>query len=181
MRNAFMADVRRMLIFVSISWGVLWLIGVFVDNIGEVDVNVKVALISLSGVLLTAVFTHYQTKKREINARFFAEKRAGYDHMLDLIFDLLRAIKRDPKLSEDDRSEKALLFKRALVVWGGSKLITAWNEYEQRGDGDSLKRMEKLLRAIREDLGHHDRTLKPGSLEELFRGPREKNTAPGQN
>ena len=163
-----------------------WLLWVFLANISEADASVKAALIGFSGVILAAVAAHHQTKKREINARLFADKREGYSHVIDLIFDLLRATKKKQELSSEELLEKMLLFKKALIIWGGPKAITAWNEFEMgsgraESDKETFQRMEKILRAIREDLGHDDMTLAAGSLLALLIVPEDKETVLGKN
>ena len=163
-----------------------WLVWVFVANIGEADASVKAALIGFSAVVITALAAHSYTKKREIDARLFADKRAGYTEVMDLIFDILMATKNKQVLSNEDMLGKMLRFKKALITWGGPKAITAWNEFELTGASgglsseEMLQQMEKILRAIREDLGHDDRTLTTGSLMALLIVPEDKGTVLGK-
>ncbi len=150
-----------------------WLVWVFIANISKADTSVIAALIGFPPVIIAALAAHYYTKKREIDARLFADKRAGYTEVMDLIFDILMATKNNQKLSNKNMLEKMLRFKKALIIWGGPKAITAWNEFElQSGRSPSneemFQQMEKILRAIREDLGHDDGTLPNGSLMALI-------------
>ena len=67
------------------------------DNVRQADASIKAGLIGLFGMLSAALVTHYQAKKREINARHFADKREGYMHMIDLLFDLIMSMLRKAK------------------------------------------------------------------------------------
>ena len=66
------------------------------------------------------------------------------------------------------------------MVWGGPEVIQSWNEFEmesERANSDPkeiLAAMERVLRAIRKDLGNDDRRLKFGSLFGLLILPKKK-------
>ncbi len=72
----------------------VWLFWVFVTNFNAADPSIKAGLIGLIGTFLIGIVAHYQTKKRKIQARHFADKRNGYMHMIDLIFDFIISIKK---------------------------------------------------------------------------------------
>lgn len=157
-----------------------WLGWVFFDNVREAEPSIKAGLIGFLSVISVAVFAHYQTKNREINARLFAEKRDGYMHMIDLIFELVRSQKTGGVVSEEILVEKMMDFKKALIIWGGPNVIEAWNGFEMKSaDGLSAEtvmvEMEKILRSIRKDLGHNDSLLKFGNLSGLLLIAEDKN------
>ena len=149
-----------------LSWG-------FVVNINVADPNVKAGLIGLFGMFPAAFITNYQTKKREIDGRHFADKREGYIELIDLIFDLIKSTKSKKELAEKQMLQKIMTFKKALLVWGGANIIEAWNNFEMRANGEPVseeivQEMEKILRLIRKDLGHDDSQLKFGNLSGLM-------------
>ena len=159
-----------------------WLVWLFVDNVRAADPSIKVGLIGLFGMLTAALITHYQTKKREINERHFVDKRAGYMHMIDLLFDTIMSVKKGEELSEEKMLEKIMPFKKALIIWGGPKVIEAWNNFEVKAGTnltpqEMVRQMEGILRAIRKDLGHDDSQLKFGSLWGLMLVAEDKQTA----
>ncbi len=162
-----------------------WLTWLFIDNFRVADAGIKASLIGLFGVISAALVTHYQTKKREINARHFSDKREAYMHMIDLLFELLLSTKKNEKLPEEKMIEKMTQFKKALIVWGGPQIIEAWNRFEiESNDGPSSEKMihdmEKILRAIRKDLGHDDGMLKFGSLWGLLLVAKDKKLLLGE-
>ena len=151
----------------------VWLFWVFVENINAADPSVKAGLIGLLGMFSVALISNYQTKKREIDARHFADKREGYMQFIDLLFDFISSSKGNKKPTEKEMLPKIKLFKKTLLVWGGPNIIEAWNHFEIKSDEglapeEMLQEMEKILREIRKDLGHDDTQLKSGNLSGLF-------------
>lgn len=150
-----------------------WLLWVFVTNIDSADPSVKAGLIGLLGMFLVALITHYQTKRREIDARHFADKREGYTEFIDLLFDFIVASKNKKELTEKEMLSKIIPFKKTLLIWGGPNTIKAWNQFEIKSSDKlapekALEEMEKILREIRKDLGHDDSELESGNLSGLF-------------
>ena len=158
----------------------VWLLWLFIVNIRKAESSVIVGLIGFLGMISAALVTHYQTKKREISSRHFADRRDGYMKMIDLIFDIMQATKKDEKLSQEEMIEKIIPFKKTILIWGGTKIIEAWNQFEltDLNSEDStarLLKMDHVLKAIRKDLGHDDSTMSPGSLIALFIVAKDKN------
>ena len=157
------------IVFVGMLGGIAWY---FILAIQEADANVKAGVIGILGVLLAAILTNFFTRRREINARHFLEKREAYGKIIDIVFDLIASIKSGKNLPEKTLVNKLLAFKKGLMVWGGPEVIESWNEFEIESEraGNSndpemlITVMERMLRAIRKDLGHDDHQLKFGSL-----------------
>ena len=64
-------------------------------------------------------------------------------------------------------------------MWGGPEFIEAWNHYELKVDENlssegHILEMEKVLRAVRKDLGHNDSTLEFGNLSALLLVAKDK-------
>jgi len=161
---------------------VSWLFWLFVQNIQEADANIKVGLIGLLGMLGATLMTHIQTKKREINSRHFLEKRDGYMHMIDLLFELIACKKNDDDITEERLTNKMMEFKKALLIWGGQEIIHTWNDYEMKAASgmsakETIMQMETIIRAIRKDLGHDDSLLQAGSLVGLILIAEDKHLA----
>ena len=147
-----------------------WIIWYFISNIQAADANVKAGIFGLFSLLLTAILTHFYTKRREINARHYSEKREAYRKIIDLVYDIAMSTKLEKNILEGILTSKMIEFKKELMIWGGSEVIETWNKFEmvsQESNGDSneiVVVMEKFLRAIRKDLGHNDHLLKFGNL-----------------
>ena len=147
-----------------------WFTWYFISIIQQTDPNVKAGLVGVLGLILAALLAHHYTKRREIVARHYSDKRQGYMNIINILFDIISSTKSGKKPSEKQLADKMMTFKKALIVWGGPEVIETWNEFEITSSNGDLKanemiiQMEKILRAIRKDLGHDDRSLKFGSL-----------------
>ena len=167
-------NVLNMLLGCSVLALLGWMAWYFVQTIQEADANVKAGIVGIVGVLLAGVLTNFFTKRREINARHFSEKREAYGKIIDIIFDIILSTKSGESQPDNALMNKMMGFKKELMVWGGSEVIQSWNEFEmesERVNGDPKKvlaKVESVLRAIRKDLGHDDHQLKFGSLLALL-------------
>ena len=147
-----------------------WIVWHFILVIQEADANVKASIFGVLGVLLPAILTNFFTRRREINARHFSEKRGAYGEIIDIIFDVISSTKSGKNLPDKALVNKMMVFKKKLMVWGGPEVIESWNEFEIESEraGDDPKKIltaiERVLRAMRKDLGHDDNRLKFGSL-----------------
>ena len=156
-----------------------FLLWVFAANLLEADANIKTSVIGFIGAIAVASFTHYQTKKREISSRHFANKRESYMEFIDLIFEMMKATKENRVTSQKKMIDKMFAFKKSLMVWGGPEVIAEWNSFElkankQQSVTETMQIFENILRAIRKDLGHDDNALPPGSLVALIIVSEEK-------
>ena len=160
------------------GWGI-WL---FVGMFQEASPNVKVSILSLMGVVIVATVGHFLTKKREIDARHFSEKRNIHSKIISVISSAMSSsvFSNAAPLPETELARKLLDCKKELVIWGSADVIQAWNQFEMDGlKGDAkgtLRAMERVLRAIRKDLGQDDGNLKLGELFGLFIKAEEKET-----
>jgi hypothetical protein len=157
------------LIFVLLL-GIVFFFGkTFLDSSSEVQAGI----ISFIGVMLVALYTHSTTKKREITARHFTEKRKVYLHFIGFIFQLFEAQKKTGGMKESELIKEMTKFKQNLLVWGSADVINAYNDFEnanevlennQQDTSTVFFIVEKLYRAIRQDLGHDDSNLPNGEL-----------------
>ena len=65
----------------------------FILTIQEADANVKAGIVGLLGVFLAAILTNFFTRRREINAQHFSEKREAYGKIIDIVFDIISSTK----------------------------------------------------------------------------------------
>jgi hypothetical protein len=157
------------LILIGTSIFLCWL---FFDSLIKADPGISAAVIGAIGVMAAGIWSHYSTRRREINSRHFIEKKNAYMRLINLIFDLFKAIKNDTEITEKVLFERLFEFKQELMVWGDQAVIDALEIYElksnellnEKDPSASLLVVDDLLRAIRKDLGHNDSQLKRGSL-----------------
>lgn len=172
------------LVLCVITGSAVFLLWFFLSNLWEADANIRASVLGFIGAIAVASFTHYQTKKREISARHFTDKRKGYMEFIDLFFEQIQLGKKNQNVSQKKMVDKMALFKKSLVVWGGPEIIEVWNSFElksteQRSDKEMMQVFEDILRAIRKDLGHNDATLPNGNLTALILVAEDKKVALG--
>ena len=144
----------------------------FVYALSRAEVGIQSAVLALIGVASSAIFAHLSAKKREIEARHFADKREGYKELVDLVFDLMTATKIGKKPPPQQHLMKKILeFKKMLLTWADADFIAAWEKIEQGFELDLAKDpvaallvWDDLLRAMRKDLGKNDVLLPRGAL-----------------
>lgn len=158
----------------------------FIKSLLKADPNITASVIGAIAVVGAGIWSHYSTKRLEINSRHFIEKKNAYIQFIELIFEFFKEIKKEknflpinkPPLHENkDIQVKILNFKKELMVWGNHEVILALENFESHTNIDntneilkeqasfsSLLIVDDLLRAIRKDLGHNDSPLKRGHL-----------------
>ena len=150
---------------------------VFASLQKEVAAAIIVASATVLVSVLSVVVGKYYERKRSIEQELRQKKIPMYEEFIRFWFDLFMS----DKLTGEPMKEKRMLeyfntFTQKLMVWGSDEVVNIWSNY-RRGipvtpsASDALHSMlefEKLLAAIRKDLGHNNRNLKEGDLLGLF-------------
>ena len=161
------------------------LIGWFLYAFFKADAGVQSAILALIGVVTAGIIAHVSAKRREIEARHFSEKRAGYMALIDLMMDMFMAEKMGKKpLAQEDLLKKLYEFKKVLLIWADAEVIKTWDKMEaEMADADDpiavLATWDVLLRALRRDLGKDDSQLGFGELVSLILVAKEKHKVKG--
>ena len=138
----------------------------FVLGVLTVGTTTTLALIQFEG----ARDRELAAKEREIDARLFAQKSESYSNLIKLFSDLLTGPALGKKQMDDVRLARALVDARtALIIWGGWRTFEALNDVSTKSpaSGDLLAPidlLDKLIAAMRVDLGHRD---PPGFSREI--------------
>lgn len=148
----------------------------FIQSLLEADPGIAAAVIGAMSVMVAGIWSHYSNRRREINSRHFIEKKNAYMHLINLIFDIFKSIKKDESITEDELLERMFDFKRELMVWGDKTVIEALDTYErnsialldEKNPSQTLLLVDDLLRSIRKDLGHNDSQLERGNLVRML-------------
>ena len=170
----------------AVRWGIRVVTvaagGWFLYSFFKAEAAIQVGILALIGVSASAIMAHWSAKKREVEARHFAEKRKGYNSFIDIMFDVLTAIKlgREPP-SERQLATRILEYKKTLLIWADAYVIKMWDEVESslaNTDQDPKKVLlmwDSLLREMRKDLGKDDSELDDGDLVSLILLAKEKH------
>ncbi len=120
---------------------------------------------------LVAIRGYSETKKREIVARHFSEKKNVYMKFIDMLIKVLKGQKEETPVEQEDLVEAMYNFRGEMIIWGGADTINAFDKYiknaeldDTTGECDPLLVVDDLLRAMRKELGHNDDSLKRGRI-----------------
>ena len=161
---------------------VLGLVGWFIFALLKAEPGIQSGILALIGVTASGIMAHSSAKKREIEARHFAEKREGCKAFIDFMFEMFMAEKLGKKgPPKRELLSKFMEYKKILVTWADADVIKVWNEMEtnlvdvdNKTPHEIVLILDKLLRAIRKDLGKDDSQLDDGELMSLILLPEDK-------
>jgi hypothetical protein len=162
-----------LLIFISIVMlvGALWYV------VTHAPEAIAAAVIAASATVLVSVFgtlaAKHLERRQEIEREQRERKLEVYRQFMDYQFAAMQG--RREKLSERDRKKQDSAyydtFPQALISWGSEDIIKKYSAWVKWGDPEAkpdIVALEKILRAIRKDLGYTNRGLKEGDLLKTF-------------
>ncbi|MXY70838.1 MAG: hypothetical protein F4Y47_20090 [Acidobacteriia bacterium] len=138
------------------------------------------------GGLLQVLVEHNRIRSREAEARLHSDKRNVYKQALGACWGLFeRAIAGGR--SQPAKKDLAALkdAKYEMMMFASGEVITLWNEMERTVPDDQVPPKERLLgfdriiRAMRKDLGYDDSELAEGQLLALIIRGEDKDSLLG--
>lgn len=134
------------------------------------DFNGSVALGCLTIVISTcvALWQFDKTKRKEAEARIFAQRAPIYQRLISVIRNMMFATKgwAEERETEDLAKELAEITYE-MIVWGGQDTVRAIRNFTSQDGSDpgqGVRAMAELFRAVRKDLGHSDDASLPNDL-----------------
>lgn len=167
---------HKLIAGICLPAGLLMLIW-FLYALFHASAAIQSGVIAGIGVVTAGIVSHRYATRREIAARHFEKKREAYTGLIDLTFEMLMADKLRKKAPSDQQLlSKIAKFKKDLLTWADADVIETWMEVEASNLDDlsdenpaqGLLVWDKLLRAMRKDLGKDDSKLAEGDLVALF-------------
>jgi len=145
----------------------------------QVNPTVGAGMLAASTTIVVSVISVLVAKRLEYKATLAKEHREKkipfYEDFVAFTFRIAFANKLGLEpLSEKELVEEATKFTQNLIVWGADDVVDAWFRFRNKSihsDGSGVAVMfdiEKLLLAIRKDLGHENKGLVPGKVLGLF-------------
>ena len=177
-RKQFLLAIFGLLIILAGATVTVWTIW---KTLTSVSPQVGTALVAGMATLLVSVFSVLWSKRvdreREIEQEQRQQKIPVYEDFLSLIFRIVFA----EKLGENPVSEQEMLkifrlFAQKLLVWGSDEVLKEYATWRrittssvaQENPVFHLFAIERLLFAIRKDVGHKNKNLKQGDLLSIF-------------
>jgi hypothetical protein len=156
---------------IAILGAALWYV------LANTPATIAASVIAASATILVAVFgtlaSKHLERKQEIEKEHRERKLQVYQQFMDYQFAAMQG--RRKKLSEEKKKEfdRAYhdTFPQALISWGSEDIIRKYADWvkwdEPEADVDILE-LEKILLAMRRDLGYTNKGLRKGDLLRTF-------------
>ena len=140
--------------------------------------------------LLKILVEHNQIRRseadarlREVETRLYPDKRAVYKKALDAWWALLSSMRGKSAQTPTKRLLDALtVAKYEMMLFASAEVVTLWNEMERtallvaKSDRERLLYFDRVVRAMRKDLGYDDSELEEGQLFALVIRGDDKDT-----
>lgn len=157
-------------LYVFVRWGV----GLF----SQVNPTVGAGMLAATSAVVVSVLSILIAKHLEQKALIAKEQREkkvpSYEGLIEFMFLMIHGEKlaRGP-LTEQEKADRMSRFNQQVIVWGSDEVIVAFAEFRQSsfnslGPLAIAVAVERLLLAIRKDLGHKNKGLGPGALLRTF-------------
>ena len=135
----------------------------------------------IAGALPSIIFWRTQIRRERQDHRNWVlrNKEAFLIEFVDSLSNRLNNNNKSQAKQEKELLKTLEYLRPALIAWGSPSMIKAWNNMGNRESSNStegIKQGEKLLRIIREDLGHDDSDLEKGQVMAIFIKPDEKDS-----
>lgn len=161
--------------------GALVAVGLLVNWFGSVfitlDKTLQTAIIGASVGLFSILFTFWKERSRSIKEAHREQKIKAYSIFFDVMFDILNKSKRDEltdDLASDDNFQKLWMdMSKKMLFYGSPKVLTAFNDFKKshhntQEASDILKKVGRLLLAIREDIGLSNSGLNELNIHQIY-------------
>ncbi len=135
------------------------------------------ALVTAFGDFTTQLKIFNETKKLEMKKLHFLDKKETYLNFINQIMPDSNINPNDEgqnKARAKARNKAMVTFRKELLIWGSAESIIAMAEFEKFGHNNPKAGnkifipYEKLIRAIRKDLGHDDTDLPKSDLASIY-------------
>lgn len=162
-----------------LTWGGWKLLQLLWEAFSQVNPTVGAGMLAASATVVVSVVSVLVAKRLEYRATLAKEHREKkipfYEAFVAFTFRIAFADKLGLEpLTEKEMVQEATRFTQNLIVWGADDVVDAWFRFRNKSinsDGSGLAVMfeiERLLLAIRKDLGHENKGLVPGKVLGLF-------------
>ena len=161
-----------------IVWGAYLAVSALVSILAAIESNVAVAVVAASSTIAVSVISLAVSKRFEAKAAVRHELRVKKVPVYESIISTLFKTQFADKVGEKPPTQQELIqffakVTEQLVVWGSDEVVREFRAFRMafiNGGNpiEGLFKYEKLLNAIRKDLGHKNQGFKRGTLLGLW-------------
>lgn len=142
----------------------------------EVAAAAITAIIGFAGLL----YVQWNSKAKEISDSHRPAKIEVYETFFNIVERFMTAADSeeenlDPESEEfpQDLKDQFTKLSRGMIVWASPQVIKAWSEFREKASesktpADTLLAVDKVLQAIRADLGNSNFGLSRGDVVKLY-------------
>jgi hypothetical protein len=139
--------------------------------------DIAVAIIAAAATIFVSVLSIVLGKVYEAKSLVQKEHRERkvpvYEDLMQFMFKVLMSSKTGESVSEKEMMDFMFNFNQRMMVWGSDEVLAAWVAWRRQAVNGSeplglMFRYEKLVFAIRQDLGHQNKKLGTGDILSLF-------------
>ncbi len=152
---------------------VYWIAGVFFT----LEKTIQTALIGAGVALFSILFTYWKERSRSIKEAHREQKIQAYSIFFDVVFDVLNKSKNDTlpdDLSVDPDFQKSWMeMGKKMLFYGSPSVLIAFNEFknsehEDQEASEVLRKVGRVLLAIREDIGLSNSGLNEVNIHQIY-------------
>lgn len=173
-KRVFLTTVAVIITLTILSFG-SWLTWKgFASLSSQVAATLVVGLITASASIFAVIKSKQAEHRRDIENDLRKQKAPIYEEFSSFLFKVLMASKTGEAISEEETLQFVVDFNRKLIVWGEDNVIREWSNFKRLHEvSDSppiltVIAIEKILYAIRADMGHKNKGLGQGDLLAIF-------------
>ncbi len=169
-------------------WGIVRVLQTFDKSVSAAIIaSIATVLVSVSSL----IGSRYFDRKREIEQEHRKQKQPIYEEFMQVLFKLFLGSKPGMvPVSQGELTASLSGFTQKLIIWGSDEVIREFAAFRRQtmvlaaNQGNipemvkSFIAFEKLLYAIRVDMGHKNKDLKQGDVLALFINDFDQYLAP---
>lgn len=132
------------------------------------------AFVSAVSIVLGKIYESHLTVQKELRER----KVLAYEGLLSFIFKVFMGGKIGKAPTEEEMVQFMFEYNQKMMIWGSDSVLAEWSTWrkllQENVDSDgkaflpAMLQYEKLIFAVRKDLGHKNTNIKPGDVLALF-------------
>ncbi len=164
----------------AIMGGFLWVI---LKLLGTLNPNIATAILAASVTILVSVVSLIYSKRwerrLEIEQELRKQKVPLYENFMAFWFRILQAQKPGLEpITDKEMANFIFEFSHKLIIWGSDDVLKQYAEFRNTSfdligatppkSFELMLSFEKLLFALRRDMGHKNKNLKTGYILSLF-------------
>ncbi|HEY0321758.1 MAG TPA: hypothetical protein VGC66_12425 [Pyrinomonadaceae bacterium] len=140
----------------------------------QVVATVIVGIITATASVFAVLKSKQAEHRRDIENDLRKQKAPIYEEFSSFLFKILMSAQTGKAITENEMLQFVMDFNRKLIVWGADNVIKEWSNFKRLNElGDyppvmNLIAIEKILYAIRADMGHKNKDMRQGDLLAIF-------------